>query len=75
MPRMPRVAAREIVAALKRAGWYVDDIRGSHHQLLHPDRPGKVTILVHGNRILEPWVLKKVLKQATMTVDELRDVL
>lgn len=75
MPRMPRVAAREIVAALKRAGWNVDDIRGSHHQLLHPDRPGKVTVPVHGNRVLEPWVLKKVLKQATMTVDELRDLL
>lgn len=75
MPRMPRVAAREVVAALKRGGWYVDDVRGSHHQLLHPDRPGKVTVPVHGSRVLEPWVLKSVLNQARMTVDEFRDLL
>ena len=72
---MPRVAAHEVVAALERGGWYVDNIRGSHHQLRHPDRPGKVTVPVHGNRILDPWILKKVLNQATMTVDEFRCLL
>jgi len=75
MPRMPRVPAREVVNALERAGWYVHNVSGSHHQLLHPERPGKVTVPVHGNRILQPWLLKKVLNQATMTVDEFRDLL
>jgi predicted RNA binding protein YcfA (HicA-like mRNA interferase family) len=72
---MPRVAAHQVVAALKRGGWYVDDIPGSHHHLRHPDRLGKVTVPVHGNRILEPWILKKVLNQATMTTDEFRALL
>ena len=75
MPRLPRVTGNEILAALKRGGWYVHNVEGSHHQLRHPDRPGKVTVPVHGNRTLDPWVLKKALNQANMTVDELRDLL
>lgn len=66
------MAAREVVAALKRGGWYVDDIQGSHH-LLHSNLPGKIP--VHGNRILEPWTLKKVLNRVTMTTDEFRGLL
>ena len=75
MPRMPRVTGGEVLAALKRGGWYVHDIEGSHNQLRHPDRSGKVTVPVHGNRTFDPWLLNKILRQANMTVDEFRALL
>jgi predicted RNA binding protein YcfA (HicA-like mRNA interferase family) len=73
--RLPRVSGKDMLAALRRAGWYIVDIEGSHHHLRHPDRPGNVTGPVHCNRALDPWVLKKVLGQANMTIDELRELL
>ncbi len=75
MPRMPRVNGNEILRALKQGGWYVDDVQGSHHHLRHRDRPGKVTVAIHGNRTIDPWVLNKILQQANMTADEFRALL
>ncbi len=39
---------KDIVKALKKAGW--DQVRqvGSHQQFKHPTRPGKVTVPFHG---------------------------
>lgn len=40
----PKVA--EILKLLIEDGWYIVAIRGSHRQLKHPSKPGRVT--VHG---------------------------
>jgi predicted RNA binding protein YcfA (HicA-like mRNA interferase family) len=37
---------REILKQLYEDGWYIASIRGSHRQLKHPTKPGRVT--VHG---------------------------
>jgi len=37
MPRLPRLRGREVIASLRRAGFLVLRIRGSHHFLQHPD--------------------------------------
>ncbi|PYT64083.1 MAG: hypothetical protein DMG35_01610 [Acidobacteria bacterium] len=37
MTRLPRVAGKEIVRALQKAGFFVDRTRGSHVFLKHPD--------------------------------------
>ena len=71
MARLPRLTGKQVLAALQRGGWYVVDIEGSHHQLRHPDRPGRVTVTVHGAKTLHPKTLTSILKQANMTVDEL----
>jgi len=75
MPRMPRVTGGEVLAALKRGGWSVYHVTGSHHKLRHPDRPGLVTVPVHAGDILHPKTLKSILLQANMTVDDLRHLL
>jgi len=36
--------SREILKRLKAEGWYEIGQRGSHVQLKHPERPGKVTV-------------------------------
>lgn len=35
---------KEVLTQLKQDGWYLHKTRGSHRQLKHPEKPGKVTI-------------------------------
>lgn len=44
MNRLPSVTAREMVAALKRAGFEEDGQRGSHLRLWHPKREKLTTV-------------------------------
>ena len=38
------MTSREIIRRLEAAGWVLRKIKGSHHHLVHPIRPGKVTV-------------------------------
>lgn len=71
--RALRVTGKDAVAALRRLGYAPIDIRGSHHQLPHPERGGLVTVSIHGASILPPKTLKSILAQAGLTEDELRE--
>jgi predicted RNA binding protein YcfA (HicA-like mRNA interferase family) len=71
LARMPRVSGKDVLRALERDGWYVHRSEGSHHQLRHPARFGKVTVPYHGNETLDIRVLNNILKQANMTKEEL----
>lgn len=76
MGRMPRVTGTQLVRALNRAGWeQARRQRGSHVQLEHPDRVGIVTVPMHAGETITPWLLGRILKQAGMTVEELREFL
>ena len=44
VPPLPRVTGREILRALRQLGWEVVAQRGSHAQLRHPERRGRVTV-------------------------------
>jgi predicted RNA binding protein YcfA (HicA-like mRNA interferase family) len=73
--RLPRVSGKELVAALLRGGYATIRQRGSHVQLRHPTRDGLVTVPVHGNEVLDAKVVKSILTQAGLTVDELKELL
>jgi predicted RNA binding protein YcfA (HicA-like mRNA interferase family) len=73
--RLPRVSGKDVVAALRRGGWETSSVKGSHHYLRRPDRPGKVTVAVHGTEILKRKTLKSTLDQAGPTVEVLEDLL
>lgn len=73
--RAPRVTGRRMVAALKRAGWTEVRHAGSHVQLAHAERSGIVTVPIHAGETLHPKVFAGILKQAGLSVDELRELL
>jgi predicted RNA binding protein YcfA (HicA-like mRNA interferase family) len=74
--RAVRVSGKAVLAALRRHGWVVVNVRGSHHHYLrHPLRGGKVTVPVHGTDVLQPKTLGSILTQAELTEDELRGML
>jgi len=70
MPALPRVTGREVVRALQRLGWVVVVQKGSHAQLKHPDRGGRVTVPLHAGKTIGPGLLRSILAQGGLTVAE-----
>ena len=69
---MPKLRGREVIAALKRAGFAVVRVKGSHHFLRHPD--GRATVVpVHGGETIGPGLLAKILKDAELVAADLLD--
>ncbi len=74
MTRLPRVKGRELVRALERAGFQVDRTRGSHVFLKHPD--GRATAVpVHSGETIGPGLLRSILRDVELSVEELFDLL
>ena len=75
MPPLPRLTGRELLRALGRRGWVVVAQKGSHAQLKHPTRGGRVTVPLHAGETIGPKLLGSILAQAGLTVEELRRAL
>jgi predicted RNA binding protein YcfA (HicA-like mRNA interferase family) len=73
MPRLPRVTARRIVAVLERSGFSLAKRSGSH--VIYKNADGKrVTIPCHASKTLHPKVLKSILPDADLAVEQLEDL-
>ncbi|MBT3602860.1 MAG: type II toxin-antitoxin system HicA family toxin [Candidatus Latescibacteria bacterium] len=69
MTRLPRLTGKEIIAALKNAGFEVVRIKGSHHRLKHAD--GRVTTVpVHAGETIGPGLMSSILRDVELTRDE-----
>jgi predicted RNA binding protein YcfA (HicA-like mRNA interferase family) len=55
--------SKDIIAVLVAAGWFQVASRGSHVQLKHPDKPGRVTV-PHPKRDIPIGTLKSMEKQS-----------
>ena len=53
-----------VLSILRRDGWYQVAQRGSHRQLKHPTKPGRVTVPGKPSDDLAVGTLKSILKQA-----------
>ncbi len=73
--RALRAKGKDVLAALRRLGYALVEVRGSHHHLRHRERGGLVTVPVHGTETPDPKVLKSILRQADLTEDDLREAL
>jgi len=58
----PKVS--EILKQLYEDGWYIVSIRGSHRQLKHPMKEGRVTVHGKASDTLAPGTLNSILKQS-----------
>lgn len=69
MSKLPRLRGREVIAALRNAGFAVVRVKGSHHFLQHAD--GRCTVVpVHAGETIGPGLLIKILKDIEITRDE-----
>lgn len=74
MSKLRRVTGRQALKALKRAGFEVVRIKGSHHLLRHPD--GRTTVVpIHAGEIIGPGLLNQILKDAELDRDAFSELL
>jgi predicted RNA binding protein YcfA (HicA-like mRNA interferase family) len=74
MADLPVVRPAAVVRALQRAGFVVARQSGSHQFLVNREDGRRTTIAVH-NRDMSPPMLRAVLKQTGISVDEFIDYL
>ena len=60
---------RTVLAMLKDDGWMEVARRGSHRQLRHPSKSGRVTVAGKPSDDLAPGTLKSMLKQADLKIE------
>jgi len=58
-----------VVAALRKAGFEVARIKGSHHLLRHPDGRGTV-VPVHTGETIGPGLMTAILRDAEIDRDD-----
>jgi predicted RNA binding protein YcfA (HicA-like mRNA interferase family) len=69
MGTIPVLKPKEVVAILEKLGFHEARQRGSHKQYRHADGRG-TTVPFHSGRDISPILLKRIIKDIELTVDE-----
>ncbi len=70
MTRLPRATGKHLIRALERIGFRIVRTHGSHVFLKHSD--GRATVVpVHSGEIVGPGLLRNILRQIEISVEEL----
>lgn len=76
MTKLPSVKGADVVKTLRRAGFEVVWIKGSHHRMVHSTEADRATTVpVHGNSDIPKGMLRDIIEQAGLTVDEFINLL
>lgn len=74
-PKLPTVTPKQLIRALERAGFFIHHQKGSHITLKHPDFPGKRVVVPYHAGDIKKGLLRGVLKDADLTVEQLIELL
>ena len=69
MPKLPRVSARQAIAAFETLGYEVVRQRGSHIRLRHPEGK-RQPLTVPNHREIKTGLLRRLIRDAGLTVEE-----
>ena len=70
MSIIPILAARVVIRKLQRAGFYYVKSHGSHQYYLHPITKRMTSIPVHGGNTIGRKLLKEIIDQTGITVEQ-----
>ena len=74
MPRLPRITAKQIIYILEKRGFKLVRQSGSHK--IYKKSDGKrTTVPFHDGKILHPKILKSILNDAGIEIEELEKLL
>lgn len=74
MTKLPRLTGRQVIAALRKAGFKAIRVKGSHHFLQHPD--GRCTVVpIHAGETIGPGLMNKILNDCDLSREEFTDLL
>ncbi len=68
--RLPRVTAAEVIRVIERAGFFFVRQSGSH-RIFKNQLGRRVTVAYHSGTVLHPKVLRSILRDAQLTVEDL----
>lgn len=74
MPKLPVVTANKIIKALEKIGFQAVRQKGSHVRMRHEDSR-VVTIPVHQGKTIGKGLLRKILRDADLSIEELIELL
>lgn len=74
--RLPSLRGDAAIRALQKAGFVVVRIKGSHHIMEHSDDPTRRTVVpVHAGRDIKRGLLRKIIDDAGLSVEQFCDLL
>jgi predicted RNA binding protein YcfA (HicA-like mRNA interferase family) len=74
-PKLPVVSADELIRAPERCGYMVVRQKGSHIRLRHATDPQRQPLSVPQHKTIKIGLLRRILRDARLTVDELNRLL
>jgi predicted RNA binding protein YcfA (HicA-like mRNA interferase family) len=66
-----QVSGLELAQLVKRRGWTLARVHGSHHIFTMPGRRERIVIPIHGNRPLKVGLLRSLMKIANLKESDL----
>lgn len=73
--RLPAMKGRDVIKALKRAGFIERRTTGSHIILRHPITKKVATVPIHGGRDVKRGTLFSIIRQAGLTMESFKALL
>jgi predicted RNA binding protein YcfA (HicA-like mRNA interferase family) len=70
MSILPMLSARAIMRKLEHGGFKFLYAKGSHHYFHHPVSDRITSVPLHGGKDIGRGLLRKIIKQAGLTVEE-----
>jgi len=67
MPRLPRLTAKQIIKELRRHGFILDHVTGSHYIFFNPSSKRRVTVPYH-TKNLPIGTLKSIVREAGIEI-------
>jgi predicted RNA binding protein YcfA (HicA-like mRNA interferase family) len=74
MSNLPQIDGKRMIKILRKAGFEVIRIKGSHHFVRHTD--GRATVVpVHGKENIGVGLFHKILKDCELSIKDFMDLL
>jgi predicted RNA binding protein YcfA (HicA-like mRNA interferase family) len=66
-----QVSGKQFISIIRRKGWVLTRISGSHHIFVKSGRSERIVVPVHGNTPLKVGLLKSLMKIAELSPEDL----
>jgi predicted RNA binding protein YcfA (HicA-like mRNA interferase family) len=66
---LPAVAGRHALEAFGKSGSTVDRVQGNHHIMKKPGHHWHLSIPIHGNAAMPPGTLRRLVRDAGVTIE------
>lgn len=74
MPQLPRVTAKEIIGVLQKLDFSLSRQSGSH-KIYKNSSARRVTVPFHGDKTLHHKILKSIMRDGDISIDQLNKLL